>query len=106
MVTGGAKGIGKAIVEEFGKAGAQICVIDLRLNDGYVGDPAVLEDFARQVIVRYGLTMTVRRTVKGWMPFSSLWVVDNPMDIAHMCFTSVPMRRDLSRVRISALIAA
>ena len=57
VVTGGAKGIGKAIADEFRKAGAAVCVIDLLPNDYYVGDladQAVLEDFARKVIADYG----------------------------------------------------
>lgn len=57
VVTGGAKGIGKAIADEFRKAGANVCVIDLLPNAYYVGDLAqqsVLEDFARKVIAEYG----------------------------------------------------
>ena len=57
VVTGGAKGIGKTIAEEFRKAGATVCSIDLLPNDYYVGDladQAILEDFARKVITDYG----------------------------------------------------
>lgn len=57
VVTGGAKGIGKAIVEEFRKAGARVCTIDRLPNDYYVGDladQAVLEDFARKVLADCG----------------------------------------------------
>lgn len=57
VVTGGAKGIGKAIVEEFRKAGANVCIIDLLPNDYFVGDLAdqeVLESFACKVIADHG----------------------------------------------------
>lgn len=57
VVTGGAKGIGKAIADEFRKAGARVCVIDLLPNSYYQGDLAdrqVLEDFARKVIADHG----------------------------------------------------
>lgn len=57
VVTGGAKGIGKAIAGEFHKAGAHVCTIDLLPNDYYVGDvgdQGVLEAFVRKVIEDYG----------------------------------------------------
>ena len=57
VVTGGAKGIGKAISEEFRKVGAQVCVIDRLPNDYFVGDLAdqeVLEAFSRKVLADYG----------------------------------------------------
>ena len=57
VVTGGARGIGRCIREQFEKAGATVCVIDLLDNDFFVGDladKAVLDAFADQVIARYG----------------------------------------------------
>ena len=57
VVTGGAKGIGKTIADEFRKAGAHVCVIDLLENDYFVGDLAdqtVLDAFADKVIAYYG----------------------------------------------------
>ena len=57
VVTGGARGIGKCICEEFKKAGAKICLIDLLENDYFVGDLAdkeTLEHFADKVLKDYG----------------------------------------------------
>ena len=57
VVTGGARGIGKCIREQFEKAGARVCVIDLLENDYFVGDLAdkgTLERFAAKVIADYG----------------------------------------------------
>lgn len=57
VVTGGAKGIGKTIADEFRKSGAHVCVIDLLENDYFAGDLAdqtVLDAFADKVIADYG----------------------------------------------------
>ena len=57
VITGGGKGIGKAIGEQFQKEGARVCVIDLLPNDYFQGDladQAVLEQFAHKVIADYG----------------------------------------------------
>lgn len=57
VVTGGARGIGKCIREQFEKAGATVCVIDLLENDYFVGDLAdqdTLKRFADTVIADYG----------------------------------------------------
>ena len=57
VVTGGARGIGKCIREQFEEAGATVCVIDLADNDYFVGDLAdkeTLERFAAKVISDYG----------------------------------------------------
>ena len=53
VVTGGANGIGKCIVEEFRKLGVKVYVIDKEAGDHYVGDisdKTVLEDFVEKVI--------------------------------------------------------
>ena len=57
VVTGGARGIGRCIREQFEAAGATVCVIDLLDNDYFVGDLAdkeTLERFAAKVISDYG----------------------------------------------------
>ena len=57
VVTGGARGIGKCIREQFEAAGAKVCVIDLLENDYFVGDladKATLEKFAAKVIADFG----------------------------------------------------
>ena len=57
VVTGGARGLGKAIVEEFRKKGATVCIIDKEENDYFTGDIAskeTLEAFVEKVIRDYG----------------------------------------------------
>ena len=57
VITGGAHGIGKCMVEEFEKQGATVCIIDLLDNPYFKGDLAdkdTLERFAAKVIADYG----------------------------------------------------
>lgn len=57
VVTGGANGIGKYIVQELRNAGAKVCIIDIADNDYFTGDLAdktVLERFSAKVIADYG----------------------------------------------------
>lgn len=57
VVTGGANGIGKAIVEQFAFLGAKVAIIDREENPyfvGDIGDKKVLEKFATKVINDFG----------------------------------------------------
>lgn len=57
IVTGGARGIGKVISEEFRKAGAKVCIIDIIENDYFTGnlaDENTLIGFKEKVINDYG----------------------------------------------------
>lgn len=56
VVTGGARGIGKCICEQFSAQGASVCVIDLLENPYFQGDLSdrlTLERFAKRVIDEY-----------------------------------------------------
>ena len=57
VVTGGARGIGKCIADQFETAGAKVCIIDILENPYFVGDLAdknSIEAFAKKVIDDYG----------------------------------------------------
>jgi len=57
VVTGGASGIGKTIVQEFKDNNATVCVIDIQDNDYFVGDLSsqeVISQFVKKVINDYG----------------------------------------------------
>lgn len=57
VITGGANGIGKCIVEEFRKQNATVYVIDIAEGDHFVGDiadQATLERFADMIIQKHG----------------------------------------------------
>ncbi len=57
VITGFARGIGKALQEGFEKEGATVTGIDIRPNTHFTGDladPAVIEKFSDQVLERYG----------------------------------------------------
>ena len=57
VITGGAGGIGKCIREEFEKADAKVCMIDIADNPyfvGDIGDEVALRRFAEKVIAEYG----------------------------------------------------
>ena len=57
VITGGAGGFGKCIREEFEKAGAKVCIVDIADNPYFVGDIGekdTLRRFAEKVIAEHG----------------------------------------------------
>jgi len=57
VITGGASGIGACIARMFRQQGAEVCIIDVKSGDHFVGDisdPKVLESFAAHVVENHG----------------------------------------------------
>lgn len=57
VVTGGARGIGRAVCEAFRDQGTAVCTVDVVENDYFIGDIAdeeILRQFAAKVIGEYG----------------------------------------------------
>lgn len=50
VVTGGARGIGRAIVQAFAEAGADVCIGDFRIEDAQVTAHQIAEQSGRKVI--------------------------------------------------------
>ena len=67
VITGGAKGIGKAIADAMREEGIIVHIIDILLGDwfvGDVGDKETLEKFARSVMEIMG--GSIREIIKGF----------------------------------------
>ena len=77
VVTGGAHGIGKCIVEEFEKEGAHVAIIDIKDNPYFVGDRKHLH---RKSSVTMGIS-----TISLTTPCHSEWVsMKHPMNNLNM----------------------
>ena len=78
--TGGAGSIGKCIREEFNKAGARVCIIDIADNPyfvGDIGDEATLRRFAEKVIAEHGRVDSLNVAAASAVAFFQLGQIDH-----------------------------
>ena len=69
VITGAAQGIGRCMAQTFRDAGATVCIMDVKQNDGFVGDLSRKEDmerFAAQVLAKHDLLVNIATMRQCW----------------------------------------